>query len=153
MRQITRTIVVAFIFSLDKHILMGRKDPSKGHVYPDCWHYPGGGIEEAETLEEAVIREVMEEVGIDIRNQHIIPIQLKNSGSSEKTLANGEKVMCNMDFNYFEIRLDKNAGEVKTKLSDDLAEVKWFSEEEFPNVKQIPGGREFLQELGYITKD
>ncbi|MGQ4913028.1 MAG: NUDIX hydrolase [Candidatus Thorarchaeota archaeon] len=45
-----------------KGILLARrdKDPGKG-----LWSFPGGGIELGETQEEAVIREVREETGVD----------------------------------------------------------------------------------------
>lgn len=42
------------------------KDVNKGGVYTDCWHIPGGGIEEGEDKNSALMREVKEETGIDI---------------------------------------------------------------------------------------
>jgi ADP-ribose pyrophosphatase YjhB (NUDIX family) len=56
MRTIHRTIVSALIYSNDGKLLMGKKDPAKGGVYNDCWHIPGGGIEEGEGKIEALTR-------------------------------------------------------------------------------------------------
>ncbi len=151
MRKINRIIVAALIFSKDGKLLMGTKDPRRGGVYSDCWHLPGGGVEEGETLEQALKREVKEEVGIDISTYKPILISEKGSGVSEKTLENGERVLCKMEFNRFRIDIkDKLASEIKLRLGDDLVEVKWFSKKELPDVKQIPGGKEFFQKIGLI---
>jgi 8-oxo-dGTP pyrophosphatase MutT (NUDIX family) len=152
MRTIQRKIVSALIFSKDGKILMGKKDPSKGGVYPDVWHIPGGGIEEGETIEQALAREVLEEVGIDIKPYSAKSINIIGNGTTEKTLQDtGEKVMCEMEFNRFEVNIfDKNSDEIKLHLEDDLVEAKWFSKEELYNVKQIPGGKEFFEKMGYM---
>jgi 8-oxo-dGTP pyrophosphatase MutT (NUDIX family) len=36
------------------------------HTYDELWYLPGGGVERKETLEEAVRREAMEEVGAEL---------------------------------------------------------------------------------------
>jgi 8-oxo-dGTP pyrophosphatase MutT (NUDIX family) len=151
MREIQRTIVSAIIFSKDGKVLMGRKDSNGGGVYADCWHIPGGGIDEGETLEDAVIREVKEEVGIDLTMQQLQRIPGTGSGTSEKTLKDtGEKVLCHMEFNRFEVHINDFAENIVMSLDDDLEEVKWFTRAELQNVQQIPGGREFFQEMGYM---
>lgn len=149
MRQIERKIVSAILISKDGKVLMGKKDPNKGGVYSDCWHIPGGGVDEGELLEQALQREIKEEVGLDILPYRPVLIPIKHGGTSEKTLPSGEKVICNMDFNTYRIEIfDKNADEVEVLLNDDLVEAKWFSRAELPGVKQIPGGKEFFQEAG-----
>jgi nucleoside triphosphatase len=153
MREIQRTIVSALIFSKDGKLLMGKKDPAKGGVYSDCWHIPGGGIEEGETLEQGLRREIKEEVGIDVLPYNPILIPEKGSGVSEKTLKTGEKVSCRMEFNIFRVDIsDRLASEIQVQLDDDLIEFRWFSLEELPNVKQIPGGKEYFQKIGLINK-
>jgi len=150
MREIQRTIVAGIIFSKDGKMLMGRKDPAKGGVYTDAWHIPGGGVEEGETFEQTLQREMQEEVGIDVSRHKIMHVPVVNTGSSEKTLETGERVVANMHFNYFEVHIDQNADEIKLEPGDDLIDMKWFSPEELANVQQIPGGKEFFQQMGYI---
>ena len=152
MRTIQRKIVAAVIFSKDGKILMGKIDPSSGLVYPYVWHIPGGGVEKGETMEQALKREVLEEVGIDITPYNIKNTLLIGKGIAKKTLKDtGEKVMCEMEFNRFEIHIDdKTADEIELSFGDEFVEVKWFSREELQNAKQIPGGKEFFEEMGYM---
>jgi len=154
MREINRKIVSAVIFSKDRKILMGKKDVSKGGVYTDCWHIPGGGIDENETIEQALKREVLEETSIDISLYEIKFLPFVGSGIAEKTLKTGEKVLCSMKFNRFEVNInDKNAKDIKVRPKDDLVEMKWFNLDELKDVKQIPGGKDFFIQAGYINKD
>jgi len=154
MREIQRTIASALIFSKDGKLLMGKKDPAKGGVYSDSWHIPGGGLDEGETLEQAVEREVKEEVGIDISPYNPVLIPEKGGGVAEKFLPSGEKVLCRMEFNIFRVDIaDKLASDIETNLSDDLVQIQWFGPEELPNVKQIPGGKEYFQKIGLIAKN
>lgn len=154
MREIQRTIVSALIFSQDGKLLMGRKDPSKGGVYPNAWHIPGGGTDGDETFLQTLEREVKEEVGIDVSKCNIVPLLIKRSGSAEKTLKDtGERVLCMMEFNYFEVYVPKLSNEIEIILSDDLVEVKWFSREELASIAHIPGGKEFFIEMDYMAAD
>jgi nucleoside triphosphatase len=150
MREIKRTIVSAVIISSDGKILMGRKDPARGGVYPDCWHIPGGGVDQGESLEQALIREVREEVGINLLEEHLSPLPEIGEGVAEKTMPNGETVLCHMEFHRFEARIPKPNNEINLTLGDDLVETRWFGPTELANVQQIPGGKEFFQRMGYL---
>jgi len=151
MREIQRKIASAIISSKDHKILMGKKDPAKGGVYSDCWHIPGGGVYDGETLEQALKREVLEETGIDISSYKAKLIPIANSGVAEKTLKTGERVLCHMEFNVFEVNInDQEAEDILLTLADDLVEMRWFSSEELKEVKQIPGGKEFFIKAGYL---
>ena len=152
MRKINRIIVSALIFSKDNKILMGKKDPAKGGVYSDCWHIPGGGVENGQSFEKALVREVKEEVGIDITPYKLELLPHVDNGVSEKILKDtGERVLCHMEFNKFKVVInDKTADEIKIQLNDDLIKTRWFTLDELTSLKQIPGGREFFQKLGYI---
>ena len=46
---------------------MHRKGVIKRKDYQEYYTFPGGGLEQGETLEEEVIREIKEEFGIDVK--------------------------------------------------------------------------------------
>lgn len=153
MREIERKIASAVILSSDGKLLMGRKDPAKGGVYPTAWHIPGGGAEDDETLDEAVIREIGQEVrGLDLSKYERKLLPFVGHGSSPKTMKTGEKVLAKMEFNRFEVRLDEVAEDLSRELGpgDDLVELRWFSRTDLEEVEHIPGGREFFVEAGYM---
>lgn len=151
LREIERVIASAIVISSDGYILMGQKDPAKGGVYSEFWHIPGGGIDEGESLEDAVIREVREEVGLTVMPEQLKQVPIVGEGQTTKVI-DGERVWCKMKFNRFEVRLDQPAAELSSQVQpgDDLVELTWFSPEELADVEQIPGGKEFFIEAGYI---
>ena len=62
-----RTRVAAIIPMKGGYAFMHRKNVIKRKDIQDYYTFPGGGLEEGETLEEGVIREIKEEFGIDIK--------------------------------------------------------------------------------------
>lgn len=152
MRTIERDIVSALIFSKDGKLFQGMKAESKGGVYSDCWHIPGGGIDEGENLTQALVREIKEETGIDISSYEIKSVDNLGRGESEKILKDtGEKVLCKMKFNVFKVFLnDKNSKDVEIFLNDDLVKYQWFDLSELKNLKLTPPSVALFQRLGYI---
>ncbi len=59
--------VVAAIIVKDGQVFCAKRPPEK--VLGDLWEFPGGKVESGETLEEALHREIKEELGISIRIQ------------------------------------------------------------------------------------
>ncbi len=104
MRSINRDIVAALIFSKDGKLFQGMKNPNDKGVYSDCWHIPGGGINNSEDKITALIREIKEETGIVISPEKIELVDDHGYGESEKTLKeNGERVLCKMKFSVYKI--------------------------------------------------
>lgn len=153
MRTIHRDIVSALIFSRDKKLLMGMKDTKSGGVYADCWHIPGGGLDEGEEQLETLRREVLEEVGIDITSYKTTLVDDTGEGESIKTLKDtGETVNCRMKFFVYKIEInDKNAEEIDVKLSDDLIKVEWVDLKDLNKYKLTPPSIRLFKKLGYMN--
>ena len=63
----SRLIVVGLI-KKGNQVLLGQKAPGKG-PYPDSWHIPGGGVDlDKEECDKALVREIKEETGLDVKN-------------------------------------------------------------------------------------
>lgn len=63
--------VFGIIFDKDKKVLLAkRKD------YP-LWNLPGGGVDTGETPEEALDREIMEEIGARVKNKKLCGVYFK----------------------------------------------------------------------------
>ena len=51
----------------DGFVFMHRKNVVRNKDYQEYYTFPGGGLEEGETLEQGVIREIKEEFGITVK--------------------------------------------------------------------------------------
>ena len=151
MRTINREIVAALIFSKDGKLFQGMKNPKNGGVYLDCWHIPGGGVDENEDHLSALVREIKEETGITISASSAILVDDKGIGESEKVLKEtDEKVLCKMKFYVYKITLTTNAAETAISLDDDLVKFRWSNLSDLDNLKLTPPSIDLFHRLGYI---
>lgn len=153
MKEIDRNIVGAVIVSRDDKIFLARSEPGSRHVYPGCWLPPGGGIEEGESPEQALKREILEETGIDISPYEIKLVSDKRTGISEKTLRTGEQVRVRMKFMEYLVKIsDTDAADIRISLSDEHSQFGWFSLPELHDVNLSPPSRALFEELGYVKR-
>jgi len=124
----------------------------EGGVYPGAWVVPGGGIDDGETELEALKREVMEEVAIDIEEAKITKIEGgASSGSSQKTLREtNETVNVQMQFNNYIVRLPRASADVEMKTEDDFEQATWFTSEEVKNLELSPPTESNLKSFNFI---
>ena len=67
-----KIVVSIALINNESEILLSKR-PEKKHL-SGFWEFPGGKVEEGETPEKALIREVKEELNIDINNKCIAPL-------------------------------------------------------------------------------
>ena len=113
---------------------------------------PGGGVDEGETEQEALHREILEEVGIDITGAEIRKVNI-GSGRSEKTLREtGERVAVRMQFHDYTVRFAVPASELTVKVEDDFGWAQWFDKEELIGRRFSPPTAALLVKLGFLPE-
>lgn len=133
----TKLVSVALV-EKDGKILMGMKAPGVG-PYPDTWRLPGGKIEEGESEEEALVREVKEETNLDVDSYEKIGVY-----EDDEPDKHGE--MTHWIFHIYKV---KPRGELKT--SEEFPEVKWFSIKDLPKISSVARASiKLFQDLGYL---
>lgn len=148
MREIYRDIVCALIISADQKVLMGKKDRSSGGVYPDCWQIPGGGVEEHEEKITALRRELQEEVGLNLSGYPVVLLSDDDSARAPKKLANGEEVICFMNFFVYRVPIPASAAEISLKKGPEFAEIAWYTRDQIERLTLVPAGVRLFEKYG-----
>ena len=68
MGEVPATGGIAIIVTASGDLLLHHRDDKPGIAHPDCWAGFGGALEDGETVEEALHREVREETGLEIES-------------------------------------------------------------------------------------
>ncbi|MBI1243628.1 MAG: NUDIX domain-containing protein [Alphaproteobacteria bacterium] len=65
-------VVAAALIDADGRVLLARRPPGKSMA--GLWEFPGGKIADGETPEAALVRELREELGIDLSHACLAPL-------------------------------------------------------------------------------
>ena len=78
-----RLVLVAAValFDVDQRVLLAQRPPGKSMA--GLWEFPGGKVDPGETPEEALIRELAEELGIDTTTSCLAPLAFASHGYEE----------------------------------------------------------------------
>lgn len=111
-------VSMAIITSGDR-VLMVRRRQQEGKL---LWAFPGGGIEAGESAEQAAVREVAEEVALEVKSVRVLGARVHPQTGADMTYVACEPV----------------AGEARVEDAEELAEVAWISLNEIPDY--VPWG-------------
>lgn len=123
--------IFAIIFDLQKKVLLCHR---RDH---DLWNLPGGGLEKGESPWEGVIREVKEEVGLEVEVARLQGVYSKPQ-ADEIVLS----FICN-----------KIGG--KINLTDEADEIRYFKIEDIPtntSPKQVERIKDAITENSVVLK-
>lgn len=107
--------VAVFIINNQNQILLQRRSANK-RFNPNKWALCAGHVDAYESLEDAAIREIKEEIGIDVTKNDLHKY--------------GEKVLSLKESNshityFYYIKTNKKENELKIQV-EELSEVRWF---------------------------
>lgn len=119
----THFVSVAGLVSNDDGELLLINSPRRG------WEYPGGMVEPGETFQEALVREIKEETGVDVEITGFVGL-----------CKNVEKDIVNIDFTCKYIK-----GELTT--SDESVEVRWIKKQDALEMVTFPLTKKRLENM------
>ena len=123
----TIEVVAAIIHQEDKILATQRGYGD----YKGWWEFPGGKMEDGETEEEAIVREIREELEVEIAV---------------------ERKVCTVEYNYPQFHLRMHC--FWCSIAQGVPQLKehqsarWLAKEEWESVEWLPADVEVLEQLG-----
>jgi nucleoside triphosphatase len=137
-----RLIVVPLIRRADGRYLLIKMPLHRG-VFPGQWGLPGGGVEEGERLEEALRREVREELQLELATMD--PLYFKGQ-VHEKLLPSGERQTMYMVFLIYACTTDGR----DPVINEEFGAFAWVAVDEFDRYDMNEETRITLCQTGVI---
>lgn len=104
----------------DKDLFLIVKRNENDNLYPGAWEFPGGHLEDGETIKKGLKRELLEEIGFTNEFNPIITHYYDEIKSK-----NG-KLIYNLEIDFI-INVDRSNLEIK--LSNEHSEYKWVTKD------------------------
>ena len=125
--------VTAAIIEKDGKILIAKRKQND-NLFSGFWEFPGGKIEEGETPEECMARELKEELDIEVEVGELIK-------SSKHQYPHGE-------FELLAYKVTHIRGKI---VLNDHDEIKWVTIDEMPNFSFPPADTPIIHYLKYLN--
>lgn len=110
----TRIVLTGILKSGDEFLIVKRDD--NDNLYPGAWEFPGGHLEDGETLKEGLKRELFEEIGF---KSEFIPIITHYYDEIKKEK---DELIHDLEIDFI---INVNKSEVNVELSSEHCDYKW----------------------------
>ncbi|GIW62310.1 MAG: hypothetical protein KatS3mg090_0136 [Patescibacteria group bacterium] len=133
-----QVVVLGVIFEGKKLLLTKRVSKNKAHN--GCWQLPGGGLEFGESPDQTIVREIKEELGLDVNVVRFLPwVSTKIQGDWQGVFL---VYLCKV----------KRKGE-RIVLNEESSDYGWFDLSSAEELPLLPGLNVFFKFLEKHLKD
>ncbi|TPG14621.1 (deoxy)nucleoside triphosphate pyrophosphohydrolase [Sphingomonas oligophenolica] len=123
-------VVAIALVAADGRVLLAQRP--RGSRHGGLWEFPGGKVESGERPEAALVREVREELGIEIDPRDLAPVGFASEAEAKRHLL------------LLLYRADRWVGEPTALVADRLA---WVAVEAMPALAMPPADRPLVEAL------
>lgn len=132
-------VIVSAVIEKDQDLLFGKKKKDIG-PYPNTWHLIGGGVNEGESLTDAIKREIWEEAGIEVEI-------VKSLGFDEDFEPNKHGEVTHYIFLVYLAKYISG----NMRSDDDIELLEWIPKEKLSQIKLNKPSMKLFQKIGYLT--
>jgi|BioPla2DNA2_1021312.scaffolds.fasta_scaffold05514_12 8-oxo-dGTP diphosphatase len=104
----------------DNDLLLAVKRNENDDMFPGAWEFPGGHLEEGETIQEGLFRELKEELGISLDAKPII------TNYTDEIKNKNDRLIHNIEIDFI-INVKKE--DINVTLSSEHTEYKWLDKD------------------------
>lgn len=104
----------------DDDLFLAVKRNENDDIFPGAWEFPGGHLEEGETIKEGLFRELKEELGISLDAKPII------TNYTDEIKNKNDRLIHNIEIDFI-INVKKE--DINITLSHEHTEYKWLDKD------------------------
>lgn len=119
--------VAAFIYTDTGKVILQKRKSNKA-TYAGVWSVTGGHVLAGENNEEAIIREIKEELNLNIEKEKVIFVTTYKSKKVKDDVIN------NKFFSIYNVEISENQFETIEIQKEELEDIKLFSIEEIESI-------------------
>ena len=139
-KKIVQKIILGGVVVKDNRVLIIQRSADE-EAYPNLWEIPSGKREPFEKSEDAVVREVKEETGLDV--EVVMPISV-----FEFKVEKPDEIRDATQINF----LVKLKGDQEVKISDEHQNFAWITKDEIDNYEISRETKDVVKKVFELTK-